>query len=76
MQVLTLTAPSSWASFLINGDASGLSDHEASQADNWLMDNKLPYPSGCEDAGFIYCHDAFSHCGVGADCQRYTFLIP
>jgi hypothetical protein len=37
MKTLTVTAPSHWASYLINGDASGLSDEErpAVGSDEW-----------------------------------------
>jgi len=34
--VTQITAPAAWASYLVNGDASGLSDEERAQADAWL----------------------------------------
>lgn len=36
VQFVTVTGPASWASYLINGDASGLSPEEKAQADAWL----------------------------------------
>lgn len=33
---IELTGPASWASYLINGDASGLDDGEQAKADAWL----------------------------------------
>jgi hypothetical protein len=69
------TAPSCWASYLINGDASGLSDEDVRQADafvEWLGAT----PCSCEDAGFMWNHDARQVCGtLAADCQIYTALI-
>jgi hypothetical protein len=73
MNTITLTAPSAWASYLINGDASGIEDAEQAQADAWIEHVGMGSPVGCEDAGFIHHHDArqFAHCA--ADCQTYTF---
>lgn len=69
------TAPSHWASYLINGDSSGLEPDEKAQADKfaqWLG----ALPCGCEDAGFMRTHDAMRACGtLAADCQTYTALI-
>ena len=75
MHTLHLTAPSSWASYLVNGDSSGLDPDEIAACDAWLNDSHLPAPVSCEDAGFIWHHDAYKH-ALGADCQIYTFIIP
>ena len=36
IQVTTITAPSRWASYLVNGDASGMEDDERKLCDIWL----------------------------------------
>lgn len=38
-----VTAPSAWASYLINGDASGLDDHDKRAAD-CLLGQLAPFP--------------------------------
>lgn len=37
IRVSTITGPDYWASYFINGDASGLSAAEKAQADAWLV---------------------------------------
>lgn len=76
MRTIEATAPSHWASYLINGDASGLSDDDERQADAWIAREGLGMPATCEDAGFCWRHDAFNECPLGADCQTYVFLVP
>jgi len=36
LNFITITGPAYWASYFINGDASGLTDEERAQADRWL----------------------------------------
>ncbi len=36
VQFIELTGPASWASYLINGDDSGLEEGESEKADAWL----------------------------------------
>lgn len=74
MNTRTYTAPSAWASYLINGDATGLEDGEEARIEAWLNWVGLGAPVGCEDAGFCWRHDAYEFCPLGADCQEYTFL--
>lgn len=69
----TATAPSVWASYLINGDASGLEAWEAKQCDAWLEGAGNGAPIDCRDAGFIWQHDARSYGALAADCQEYLF---
>jgi hypothetical protein len=68
-------APSAWASYLINGDASGLSDGEQAQIDAWIDAEGLGSPVSCEDHGFTNSHDAYQFCPLAADCQNYQFLL-
>ena len=51
MDVIQFTAPACWASYLINGDASGLDDAEKASADRCLDAMVAKY-------GSCYVHDA------------------
>lgn len=73
---VTRLAPSAWASYLINGDASGLEPSERRQAELWIAREGIGFPCDCEDAGFWRNHDAYTEMPYSADCQRYTFLVP
>lgn len=74
MNTVTYTAPSSWASYFINGDASGLEDDEQKAADAFLAWVDQGSPVDCEDAGFIHRPDSFHVYPFAGDCQTYTFL--
>lgn len=73
--VLTITAPSHWASYLINGDDSGLEPADIAACDAWIAREGVGLPVSCEDAGFRWRHDAYVESPFGADCQDYVFLI-
>lgn len=73
-ELITYTAPSSWASYFINGDDSGLEEDEKRAADDFLAWAVLGAPVSCEDAGFIRRPDSFAVYPYAADCQTYTFL--
>lgn len=75
MATITATAPSHWASYLINGDASGLDDDEKNACDAWIAREGLGDPVDCSDAGFIRAHDAFREWPLASDCQEYTFIV-
>lgn len=68
------TAPSAWASYLINGDDSGIDEEDRKAADEWIADIGLGAPVSCDDAGFVRYHDAYAFCPLAADCQEYLFL--
>jgi hypothetical protein len=70
-----LTAPSAWASYLINGDDSGLEEGEKACADAWIATEGLGMPVSCDNAGFRHWFDASPHYGYSCDCQTYTFLV-
>ena len=76
IQTVTLTAPSCWASYLINGDDSGICAEDKAQADSWIAREAVGRPVDCADAGFRWRHDAFAECPYGADCQDYVFHVP
>jgi hypothetical protein len=61
--------PAYWASYLINGDDSGLEGEELYYADKFLAAFNLPMPVSCEPAGI----GRFN--GLMCDMETYTFLI-
>ena len=75
LEPVTATAPSYWASYLINGDDSAMNEAEIAQADafaDWLGGSIV----SCEDAGFCHFHDArYVGADYAADCQTYTALV-
>jgi hypothetical protein len=62
------TAPSCWASYLINGDDSGIEPDEKAQADAFIEWVGAGDPVSCEDAGFVHHHDARISCRVPQTC--------
>lgn len=74
MQTTTYTLPDFWASALINDDATGLSDAEHEQLNEWLLDYK---PGHCiavsDDPEFCHRHDATDAGVLACDCLTYTF---
>jgi hypothetical protein len=74
VQVCKRVAPGAWASYLINGDASGLADADRRACDAWIKREGIGSPVGCEDVGFYWSHDAFADFPYASDCQLYTFL--
>jgi hypothetical protein len=63
--------PSHWASYLINGDASGLEDEEIKEIDSWYESEGVRSCVGVEEDGFHWGNDASS---LGGDCSVYTFM--
>ena len=77
LKPLEIVAPSHWASFLINGDDSGLEPDEYRALTAFLARQNAGLPVSCEDAGFCKWHDALPELdGKAADCQTYIFLVP
>ena len=65
--------PAHWACYLINGDASGLTDAEQAEIEEWEIAHAPGPCIGCEDSIEL------SHCGdegIGV-CERavYTFQV-
>lgn len=75
LESVTATAPSAWASYLINGDASGLEPAELAAADRFVEEVLGALPVDCADEGFRHFHDATAFAPYSADCQTYTALI-
>jgi hypothetical protein len=81
LEPVSAHAPSAWASYLINGDGSGLEADETDKAEafaDWLCGRpwSLGMIASCEPAGFMRNHDATRFGALAADCERYTALIP
>lgn len=70
-EVENYTAPSCWASYLINGDLSGIDDDDIRQADDFVESVGAGAPVDCAEAGFINRPDFGKLAG---DCQTYSFL--
>lgn len=68
---VTYSMPVYWASYLINGDASGIDDDEIKQADAAIEDIGLGAPVDVSDSDFRHRGDYGSLAGDYAD---YTFL--
>ena len=77
VRTIELSAPSRWASAIINLDYSGLSKEDVSALNNFLAREGVSFSDclHCEDAGFRKFHDAFREMPVAADCQRYVFKV-
>lgn len=73
MQIVKLVAPSAWATYLINGDATGIEPGDKQAADQWILSLGFGAPLSCDDYGFCTSHDAFNVMPFGADCQEYAF---
>lgn len=78
INTITYKLPSYWASYLINGDASGLEDNEQEQIDAWTerqrksANTSLFSCADCSEPYFSWCDDAGR---MGGDVCDYTFLI-
>lgn len=75
LQQTTRTLPAYWASYLINGDDSGLTNElERSKIDDFLHREGLPMPVSCSDESYFkWGNDASD---LGGDVLEYTFLLP
>ena len=66
-----------WASYLINGDASGLDPDEKEAADNWAA-RELGDDGECVDCGepfFSWSYGLHTHTAVrGGELVEYTIL--
>lgn len=76
MNTQTLTAPSHWASAIVNHDYSGLEGGDAGALNTFLALNGLSFSDclTCKPVGFQWHHDAADLTG-GADCHAYTFRL-
>ena len=66
--------PASWASYLINGDASGLETGEQERIDAFLKSEGLPSPVDCEpEASFCHWCDALGE--LAGDMLLFRFPV-
>lgn len=74
MNIAFLTAPSAWASYLVNGDGSGLEKRERRSIDAWLRAEGVAHVLYCEPHGFSAHHDAVRFMPLAADCECYSVV--
>lgn len=74
LQVVKYTLPAYWASYLINGDDSGIESEDVYYADKFMAENNLPMPVSCsEESWFAHSNDSSNR--LAGDVLEYTFLI-
>ena len=66
--------PAYWTSYLINGDASGISDMDRAAADHFLVEHDLPGPVSCSDESW-FAKSNDSDMRLAGDVLEYTFLM-
>ena len=72
MKTETFLLPAYWASYLINGDASGLDDDEQAACDKWLSRNPGAEIVDCSSEQFFsHSNDAGT---LPGDCLEYTAI--
>ena len=71
IEVLAYQLPAYWASYLINGDASGLEDGEQAQIDAFLKRESVPYPIYFVDCGESYFSHSNDATNLGGDVCDY-----
>jgi len=73
MNKITYILPAHWASALVNGDESGLSDEESEALEAWLTHENA---GSCFDVSFVpffsSTHDARFYV-LACDCLEFTF---
>ncbi len=74
LAIATLKMPAYLASYLINGDSSGIEESERIEADEYLKANDLPGPCDCSDES-EFCHHVTGWPMAG-DFLSFTFLVP
>jgi hypothetical protein len=72
MQSITFLLPTHWASYLINGDASGYTDEEETEIVQWLVCNAPGPCIDCSDMGFLWRGDDST---LGCDRSEYVFQV-
>ena len=71
------TGAACWASYLINGDASSLSDEERKQADQWCERELGPNDAivDCGEAWFTWSYRLYTGCAcIGGDVVDYRVM--
>lgn len=71
---ITYTLPACWASYLINGDGSGLVDSEMTQICDFLEREQLGSCIGCSDESW-FARRNDSGDGLAGDVMTFTFFV-
>ena len=72
-EAVVYTLPAYWASYLINGDASGMPASDLQACHAFLESHCLPMPVSCSDESwFSWTNDSGN--GLGGDVLEFTFL--
>ncbi len=74
-------APACWASYLINGDSSGIEQEDIDAADAMVEAIGMGSPVDTSAESFFRWHPDYSTRGergqlLGADCLTYKFMRP
>ena len=74
METATYKLPAHWAPALINGDYSGLGEHDEEQLTRVIAGEDLPDPIDVsEEPEFLKYHDAHFYGVLACDCLTFTF---
>ena len=74
IETVTYRLPAYWASYLINGDATGMEDAEMAAVDAFVKSVAPAYPVSCENYSvFDRTHDAFSFLPYAGATEEFTF---
>lgn len=76
MEINEYILPANWASALINGDYSGMSDLEEEALNLWMDHNKPGYCINCVPWCFCSHHDAWGIFPYAGDCSKFSFHKP
>ena len=66
--------PASWASYLVNGDASGLETGERERIDAFLASENLGSPVDCESEA-SFCHSCDAPGELAGDMLLFRFPV-
>jgi len=76
LNVVSIIAPAYWATYLMNGDASGIGDEEAARIDRFMAKH---YPHvdvvDCGEPYFSWSFDMYGGDAEGGDLCEYAGLI-
>jgi hypothetical protein len=77
MNTETYTLPANWASYLINGDHSGMDKEDFDECNNWIQEgleaNKCFHAVSCSDESYFSWNNEATH--YGGDVLEYTFHL-
>lgn len=76
LEPISATGLACWASYLINGDSSGIEPEDIAAADSFVRDClEGVAPCTCEPCGFMWRPDSWHAMPLGGDCELYTSLV-